>query len=80
MVRDLIITTSDRLKVAWRALLARLEALALRLIDRYLARRDEERSPKLLAFDELPVLWDEDDFATIGDTPPHLSWPPDIIA
>ena len=56
MVRDLLATFPERLRAARRALTARLEAALLRLIDRFLARRDEERAAKLLDFDELPVL------------------------
>ena len=48
------------------------EAALLRLIDRFLARRDEERAAKLLNFDELPVLYDEADFPVVLDK--ALGW------
>jgi hypothetical protein len=67
MVRDLLITLPDRLKLAWRMLLAWIEATELRLIDQRLAQRNEERTPKLLAFDELPVLYSEAGFPIIPD-------------
>ena len=66
-VYDLLVTTPDRLKTAWRMLQVRVEAALLRLIDRYLARRDEERTPRLLEFDELPILYDEADFPVVRD-------------
>ena len=72
MVRDLLVTFPERLQAAHRALTARLEAALLRLIDRFLARRDEERAAKLLNFDELPVLYDETDFPVVLDK--ALGW------
>ena len=71
-VRDLLVTFPERLRAARRALTARLEAVLLRLIDRFLARRDEERAAKLLNFDELPVLYDEADFPVVLDK--ALGW------
>lgn len=67
MVRELIVTLPDRLKLAWRVILAWLEATELRLIDKRLARRNEERTPQLLAFDELPVLYDAEKFPLVDD-------------
>lgn len=67
MLRELLITLPDRLKLAWRMLLARLEMAELRLIDRRLVQLGEERQPKLLAFEEIPTLYDETDFFEITD-------------
>lgn len=78
MVRDLLtlvharsvgVTLPDRLKLAWHMLLAWLETFELRLIDRRLARRGEERTPKLLAFDEIPALYDLADFPFAAEAP-----------
>ena len=67
-VRDLLVTLPDRIKIAWYRLRAWSDAVFLRFIDRYLARRDEERAPTLLDFDELPVLYDDADFPVVpGD-------------
>ena len=73
MVRELIVTLPDRLKLAWRVFLAWLEVIELRLIDRRLTRRSEERQPKLLAFDEIPTLYDETDFPLVTDDIPGWS-------
>ena len=68
-VRDLLVTLPDRIKVAWYRLRAWSDRVFLRFIDRYLARRDEERAPTLLDFDELPVLYDFADFTVVpGDS------------
>ena len=67
MLRELLVTLPDRLKLAWRMLLARLEMAELRLIDRRLVQRGEERQPKLLAFEEIPTLYDETDVFEITD-------------
>ena len=65
-VRDLLVTLPDRLKARLaRATRPSWKRLCCGLIDRYLARRDEERAPRLLDFDELPVLYDEADFPVV---------------
>ena len=66
-LRELFITLPDWLKLARFRLIDRLDTFVLRLIDRYLLRRDEERTRLLLPFEELPVLYDEDEFPIIDD-------------
>ena len=66
-MRDLIITLPDRLKAWWLGLHTWFDALALRLVDKYLASREEERTSKLLEFDELPVLYDFANFEIVPD-------------
>lgn len=58
-MRNLIVTLPDRFKLAWRALRCWWAALILRWIDRYLAERDEDRTPIPLDFEELEALYDE---------------------
>jgi hypothetical protein len=73
MVRELIVTLPDRLRLSWRMFLAWLEAAELCLIDRRLARCGEERTLKPLAFDEIPTLYDEADFPVVTDDVPGWS-------
>lgn len=62
-MRDFIVTVPDRLKVGWYRLSARVNALLLRLVDRFLQKRGEERVSALISFEDLPVLYD------FGDLP-----------
>ena len=66
-MRDFVVTLPDRFRVWQLSLRAWLDALALHLIDKYLASREEERTPKLLEFDELPVLYDFANFEVVPD-------------
>lgn len=66
-MRDFVVTLPDRFKVWQFSLRTWLDALALRLVDKYLASREEERTSKLLEFDELPVLYDFADFEVVPD-------------
>ena len=68
-MHNLIVTLPDRLKLAWRAARGWCHAAILRWIDRYLAERDEERTPIPLDFEELPVLYDEADIPALFDEP-----------
>ena len=61
-MRDWLITLPDRFKVLGYRLRAWKDAAVLRFIDKYLADRHEERTPVLLDFDDLPVLFDYADF------------------
>jgi hypothetical protein len=77
-MRNLFFTLPDRLKLAWRAARGWWHALFLRWIDRFLARRGEERVPILLDFEDLPVLYDEADIPALFDEPGGWSgnpWP-----
>lgn len=67
-MRDLIVTLPDRFKVWWFRLRAWINALALRLVDKYLASREEERTPRPLNFEEIPTLYDFSNFTIVpGD-------------
>ena len=76
-MRDFAITLPDRFKVWWLSLRAWLDALALRLVDKYLASREEERTPRLLDFDEIPTLYD---FANFTVVPGDINLDSGIIA
>ena len=66
-MRNLLVTLPDRLRLAWRATCDWWTALVLRWIDRYLAKRHEERAPIHLDFEELAVLYDEADIPVLFD-------------
>ena len=66
-MRELLVTLSDRLKLAWRALLSWLTARVLRWIDRYLHAHGQERAYPVLDFEELKVLYDEADIPVLFD-------------
>jgi hypothetical protein len=59
-MRDFFVTIPDRIKVFVYALLGRVDAFLLRLVDRFLKKRGEERVSALLSFDQLPILYDFD--------------------
>lgn len=57
-MRDFFVTLPDRIKVLVYALLGRIDAFLLRLVDRFLEKRGEERVSALISFEELPILYD----------------------
>lgn len=65
-LREWWIILPDRLKMlSWR-LSYGLHANILRLIDRYLEKRGEQRVV-VMDFDDIPIMWEQDDFRTLVD-------------
>ena len=60
------ITAPERIKLAWRALREWIAGALLRLVDRYLAERGEERTNVPVEFYEIPVLYQEKDFVELA--------------
>jgi len=79
-MRDFLTMLPDRVKVARYRFLSWIEKLWLRIIDKYLAERKEERVWQVLDFDDLPVLFDEADFQDVSTWSPKSVryWGPDV--
>jgi hypothetical protein len=65
-MRECLVTLPEHVKILRWRLRSRLERAVLRLVDRYLAGRGEERTVVLLDFEEIPVLFDEADFGVLS--------------
>ena len=77
-MRSLLVTLSDRIRLAWRAARGWWHAAILRWIDGFLRRHDQERAYTLLDFEELEVLYDEADIPVLFDEAGGFaqnSWP-----
>lgn len=60
-MRDYFITIPDRIGVLYYDFLAKINAILVKLVDKYLKSRNETRVSELLEFDELPILYNFDD-------------------
>lgn len=60
-----LILISEYLKLAKRRFLDWLDRFEVRLIDKRLRSRGEERAVTLVDFDDLPVLYDLEDITTL---------------
>lgn len=65
-MHDFLVSLPDKIKIAWYRVLRWSDLVALNLIDKYLDGRYEERAPKLIDFDDLPVLYDYSNFSTVA--------------
>jgi len=73
-MRNLFLTLPDRLKLAWRGFRNWWHAAVLVWIDHYLQRHDQERAYTLLDFEELPTLFDEQDFQVVAQQEDWHGW------
>jgi hypothetical protein len=72
--RSACATLPDRLRLAWRALRDWWHAAVLAWIDRFLRAQGQERAYTLPDFEELEVLYDEQDFQVVVEQDDWPGW------